>query len=310
MFERAVLDQELEVSLRARRSAFVIDPLLALSTPLGARLTGRLSATADLWVTRTFWQVIDSSDYYRRDPPALWPESLRAGLPENIGDDLHRALSLWESTRLRTDLTHCRLHWVSDNLGESVFPDGAPPDLIERYEALHQSLTARADPGEDATGTAGFYGTIDSLALTAALGNASLLTLAPDAPTSCLHLACAQVGLGLEPVPDSSDAELAALERRRLREMIVGAGCTPLLWGGLHLAVVHPLLCGDPGGRLEHFAPGLDDRMLGSSLLDDSLLDDRMLDDGGGDFDFLAPCPSVLAAGDPWRSARHFWQRI
>ena len=305
MFERAVLDQELEFSLRARRSAFVIDPLLALSTPLGARLTGRLSAAADLWVTRTFWQVIDSSDYYRRDPPALWPESLREGLPESIGDDLHRALSLWETTRLRTDLSHCRLHWVSDNLGESVFPDGAPPDLIERYEALHQSLTARADPGEDATGTAGFYGTIDSLALTAALGNASLLTLAPDAPTSCLQLACTQVGLGLEPVPEGGDAELAALERRRLREMIVVAGCTPLLWGGLHLAVVHPLLCGDPGGRLEHFDPDL-----GNGMLGDRMLDDRMLDDDGAGFDFLAPCPAVLAAGDPWRSARHFWQRI
>lgn len=305
MFERAVLDQELEVSLRARRSAFVIDPLLALSTPLGARLTGRLSAAADLWVTRTFWQVIDSSDYYRRDPPALWPECLREGLPESIGDDLHRALSLWETTRLRTDLSHCRLHWVSDNLGESVFPDGAPPDLIERYEALHQSLTARADPGEDATGTAGFYGTIDSLALTAALGNASLLTLAPDAPTSCLQLACTQVGLGLEPVPEGGDAELAALERRRLREMIVVAGCTPLLWGGLHLAVVHPLLCGDPGGRLEHFDPDL-----GNGMLGDRMLDDRMLDDDVAGFDFLAPCPAVLAAGDPWRSARHFWQRI
>lgn len=309
MFERAVLDQELEVSLRARRSAFVIDPLLALSTPLGARLTGRLSAAADLWVTRTFWQVIDSSDYYRRDPPALWPEALRAGLPESIGEDLHRALSLWETTRLRTDLTHCRLHWVSDNLGESVFPDGAPPDLIERYEALHQSLTARADPGDDATGTAGFYGTIDSLALAAALGNASLLTLAPDAPTSCLGLACAQVGLGLEPAPDGDDPDLsalAALERQRLREMIVAAGCTPLLWGGLRLAVVHPLLCGDPGGRLEHF----DQSFIDSPLIDPVSMDSALDEHGGAGFDFLAPCPAVLAAGDPWRSARHFWQRI
>lgn len=132
------------------------------------------------------------------------------------------------------------------------------------------------------------------------------------------------MGLDLEPAPDGDDPDhgaLAALERQRLREMIVAAGCSPLLWGGLRLAVVHPLLCGDPGGRLEHVDPSLidaglidhamiDHAPIGRGMMGPASMDSALDDHGGAGFDFLAPCPAVLAAGDPWRSARHFWQRI
>jgi hypothetical protein len=288
---RVMLDQELEVSVRARRSAYVVDPLLALCSPYGAQLVSRLSALADLTVTRTFWQAIDASDYYRRDPLGFWPNALRERLPERTAEDFNQALSLWEDERTRTDLSRCRLHWVIDNVSESLFPDGTRADLIERYEALHQALTARCDPNDDATESAAFYGSIDSLALAAALGNACVLTLAPDLPQACLHTVCEHVGLTLEQPPESAE-ELIALERRRLRELIVTAGATSLLWGGLRIAVVHPLLYGDLMLRVE--APELE-------AVERIGLEHH--------FDYAEP-PAAVAAGDPWRSARHFWLAI
>lgn len=287
-----MLDQELEVSFRAKRSAYVVDPLLALCSPYGAQLVSRLSALADLTVTRTFWQAIDSSDYYRRDPGGFWPNALRERLPASTADDFNQALTLWEDERLRTDLSHCRLHWVIDNVSESSFPDGTRTDLIERYEALHQALASRSDPADEATESAAFYGTIDSLALAAALGNACVLTLAPESPQACLPLVCAHLGLNLEQPPDT-DAELVALEQRRLRQLIVGANCSSLLWGGLRVAVVHPLLYGDPMLRLD--AGELDP---GERLA----LDRR--------FDYVEPPPDAFSSADPWRAARHFWHAI
>lgn len=286
-----MLDQELEVSVRSRRNAYVVDPLLALSSPYGAQLISRLSAHADLTVTRTFWQTIDSSDFYRRDPLTFWPDALRERLPANTADDLCQALALWEDVRQRNDLAHCRLHWVTDNLGESSFPEGTPPDLIERYEALHQALTSRSDANDDATESAAFYGTIDSLALAAALGNAGVLTLAPDLPQACLRLVCGHVGLQLEQ-PPATDTDLVSLEQRRMRKLIVAAGCASLLWGGLRVAVVHPLLYGDLMLRVD------------SADLDpgDRLVLDRRFDD--------IDLPETLPGGDPWRCARHFWHVI
>jgi hypothetical protein len=288
---RVMLDQELEVSVRARRSAYVVDPLLALCSPYGAQLVSRLSALADLTVTRTFWQAIDASDYYRRDPLGFWPNALRERLPERTAEDFNQALSLWEDERTRNDLSRCRLHWVIDNVSESLFPDGTRADLFERYEALHQALTSRCDPNDDATESAAFYGSIDSLALAAALGNACVLTLAPDLPQACLRTVCEHVGLTLEQPPESAE-ELIALERRRLRELIVTAGATSLLWGGLRIAVVHPLLYGDLMLRVD--APELE-------AVERIGLEHR--------FDYAEP-PAAVAAGDPWRSARHFWLAI
>ncbi|MFZ5637364.1 MAG: hypothetical protein ACOY82_12370 [Pseudomonadota bacterium] len=291
-----MLDQELEVSFRAKRSAYVVDPLLALCSPYGAQLVSRLSALADLTVTRTFWQAIDASDYYRRDPLGFWPSAMRETLPASTADDFNQALTLWEDERTRTDLSRCRLHWVIDNVSESLFPDGTRADLIERYEALHQALTSRCDPNDDATESAAFYGTIDSLALAAALGNACVLTLAPDLPQACLRTVCEHVGLTLEEPPESSQ-ELVALEQRRVRELIVTAGASSLMWGGLRIAVIHPLLYGDLMLRIDATELESAERM----VLDRVALDRR--------FDYAEPPPAVVG-GDPWRAARHFWHVI
>ena len=287
-----MLDQELEVSVRTRRSRYVVDPAFALASPYAAQLVGRLSSHAELTVTRTFWHTIDSSHYYSRDPLAFWPNAMRETLPPRTADDFRQALALWERVRMSNDLARCRLHWISDNLSGSLLPDGAPHDLIERYESFHQALTARCDPNDDATESAAFYGAIDSLALAAALGNACLLTLAPDLPQACLSMVCAHLGLSLEPAPGEDDP-LVDIERRRLRESIVAAGGSPLLWGGLRLAVVHPLLYGDLTLRIDAGEYGAADPLAMDARYDD-----------------IDPLPDSLPPDDPWRSARHFWHAL
>ncbi|HBK57462.1 MAG TPA: hypothetical protein DDZ76_14420 [Xanthomonadales bacterium] len=287
-----MLESDLELSFRTRRPAYVVDPMLALASPHGAQLTSRLSSVADLWVTRTFWQVIDASEYYRSDPLALWPEEVREGMPESAAEDFRQALALWEEVRQRTDLSHCRLNWVSDSLTESAFPDGTAPDLLERYERLHQGLTGRCDPRDEATGSAWFFGAIDTLSLTAALGRARALTLAPEVPGACFGLACERVGFAIE-VPPMSAAAITAIERRRTRELLVSAGCAPLLWSGLRLAVVHPVLSGDVLLKTE----AREGEFVGCFT------------DGDG-FDPFDPDERGAPVVDPWKSARGFCHGI
>lgn len=235
-------EPDLEISVRARRWACVIDPALALTTPLGAQLVQRLSAVADVWMVRSFWQVLDASEFYRRDPQAFWGASAAAGAANDR--EIPGTLALWEQLRARHDLGHCRLFWVSDNLSESTFPDAAPADLIERYERLHQALSARLDPHDELAGTAAFFGLLDSLALAAALGPVRLLTLGAQAGgTAPLSSVCARLGLDCFAFGDGDDPILRE-ERRCLTALLVQAGASALLWAGLPLRVAHVLVPG------------------------------------------------------------------
>lgn len=229
---------EFDIAIRNRRWACVVDPMLALATPLGAQLVQRLSTVLDLWVVRSFWQTLDASEFYRRDPLAFWPSAMHER-QEDQGNDVVTAIRLWEQVRARTDLSRCNLHWVSDNLSESALTEQAPEDLVERYETLHQALAARADPSDELTETAGFFGLLDALSLAAALGPIRMLTLAPAHPLSTLAAACRLLDLPLQTV--AADA-LLDLERQRLHGLLVEAGASPLLWAGLPIATVQILL--------------------------------------------------------------------
>lgn len=235
-----MLDQELEVSIRARRWACVVDPMLAFVSPLGAQLVQRLSTVMELWMVRTFWQVLDSSDFYRRDPLAFWPadrrDALRPQAPQIV-----QALCYWEGLRARTDMAGCGLRWVSDNLSESSLPEGAPPDLIERYESLHQSLSLRADPHLEATETAGFFGAMDTLSLCAALGSARVLTLAATDPCACLPTTCALLSLPVQ-APPAHYALLAEVELQQFNALLSHAGASALAWSGPPLAMAYTVL--------------------------------------------------------------------
>lgn len=231
-----MLEQELELSVRPKRWTCVVDPMLALTTPGGAQLVQRLSAVADLWMVRSFWQVLDSSEFYRRDPLALWTQDRTQASRPDTGA-FEQALALWEGLRAQTDLASLRLHWLSDSLTESSFPEHTPPYLLERYESLHQALSSRVEGQDELSETAGFFAALDCLALTAALGSVRLLTLALDHPWSCLGASCKRLGLRLEAAPELPGG-LLDVERRRFGDFLVSAGTAPLVWAGLSLAVV------------------------------------------------------------------------
>lgn len=284
-----MLDQELEVSVRARRWACVVDPLLALSTPLGAQLVQRLAAVVELWMVRGFWQALDSSEYYRRDPLAFWPPAARAALPPETAGDVAHALRFWEDLRARNDMACCGMHWISDNLSESALPDGAPANLLERYESLHQGLAQRADPRLEATETAAFFCAMDTLALAAALGPARILTLAPGDPRACLPAVCQVLEL---PFDAPAASRLAAAERRHFGELVVHAGATGLAWAAPPLALAYPVLPVAVPQVLE-----VED--YAHRGLPESLPPPYAMDDEG------EPLPVAL---DPWHKARVFCQ--
>ncbi|GAB3352590.1 hypothetical protein [Lysobacter tyrosinilyticus] len=242
-----MVDQELEVSVRAKRWACVVDPMLALAGPVSAQLVQRLAAVVELWMVRGFWQALDSSEYYRRDPLAFWPSALHGGLPASAGDRVVQALRFWEDLRAHNDLAGSGLNWVSDSLSESALPDGAPSNLIDRYEALHQGLAQRADPHLEATETAGFFSGMDTLALAAALGPARILTLAPQHPCACLPSVCSMLRLPFSPAPKNGE-HLADAERKQLGDLIVHAGATGLAWASPPLALAYTVL---PGALLQ-----------------------------------------------------------
>lgn len=280
-----MLDHELEVSVRGRRTAFVVDPLLALATPFGAELVQRLGPHVDLWMVRSFWQVLDASEYYRRDPLALFAPAAREAAGAAAAAGVRLALDFWEGVRARTDLTSFRLHWVSDNVAESALADGTPPDLVERYERLHQTLAARVDPGDEATESAAYFGALDTLALAAALGPVRVLTLAPSDPRAALAACCASTRLPLTPTA----AAAAGLERERagLGDLLAQAGATPLVWCGLALSVVHVVMpCSVAGAPCAELV-----------LADDG--DEPLIDAVGTNISNVT--------SDPWEVARAFW---
>lgn len=277
---------ELDIAIRARRWSCVVDPVLALGTPLGAQLIQRLSAVIDLWVVRSFWQALDSSEFYRRDPLAFWADAEREQRGEQ-GADVVTAIRLWEAVRTCTDLGHCRLHWVSDNLSESSLADSAPDNLVERYEALHQALAARADPAEELTESAGFFGLLDALSLAAALGPVRVLTLAPGHPLSALPASCRVLDLPLLPAPDGA---LVAVERQHLIELLAEAGTGPLLWAGLPLAVAQVLL---PESVPAALRAGEFDR-----------------NDSGDGFDLAVEDTVANVGRSPWRGARVYHYQL
>jgi hypothetical protein len=290
-----MFDHELEVSVRARRMACVIDPALALASPHGAQFAMRLAHAVEVWMLRTFWQVLDASDYYRSDPLSFWPANARARIGESGAGAMRQALACWEAQRAAVDQGNDRLHWLTDSLAESTFPEGAPTDLLERYEALHDGLAARSDPREEATESAAFFGAIDALALAGALGTARILTLAPDDPRGCLFAAAGHLLLDAEAAP-LDDGELVALERAHLRGALIRAGAVPLLWCGLRAAVMHVVVTPNAAATVSTLRYAHADAA-----------DDRHSD---ADPDACNGDPPARTAGDSWSGARTFWYAL
>ncbi|MEW6707811.1 MAG: hypothetical protein AB1430_23450 [Pseudomonadota bacterium] len=239
---------DLSLTVSQRRLACVLDPALALGQRAGPTLALRLTQVLEPWLTRSFWQVIDASDLLRR-------RLERGGLPpgaRSMPDDA--ALSAWIALRDGTDAGSWPLRWVGDNLPESQMKDAADADVVERCEQLTGALVQRAQASEAellawSEGLDPVLGAMDTLALSASLDGAMVLSLLPDDseggepwPVQALARAGLQA-LRLEPMPEHT---LFAAERQLVRDALVSAGLAAVTERMPRLAVVHAVVEPDP----------------------------------------------------------------
>ncbi|HEY0687384.1 MAG TPA: hypothetical protein VGD45_33945 [Steroidobacter sp.] len=235
-------DLSLRVSLR--KQPCVLDPTLILAHPHGPELAMRLTQVLEPWLTRSFWQIIDSSELLERQRPfaaaAPAPDSLH--LQTNAA-----ALSSWIALRDRTDASSWPLRWVGDNLIESQLGDDACLEIVERYEHLARALEDRAGPGMSRShswhhGIHPLFTALDTVALSATLGGALILCEIPtrDAapwPVQAMSLS------GIQPlrIDQTSNDSLFDTEREWVRDVLVTAGLSVVAQRLPPLAIVHVL---------------------------------------------------------------------
>jgi hypothetical protein len=279
---------DLSLTLRQHRLSCVIDPALLLCHAEGAALATRLARVVEGWLPRSFWQVIDASDWVLGDGPDPGLRVARCA-PVDTQPLSKTAVRRWMAMRNGTDAGSWPLRWVGDNFAESQVQDGADADIVERTEALVDALAQRlalpdADPWRSichGSGWSSLNGSVDLLALAAALESTRVLTcISPGAtepgPVGVLRAA----GLAISALNPLSPDSLFAAERGLLRDAMAACGLPVLVDRLPALAVLHVRL-GD----------GVDDRIEPAAAT--ALVTDA--------------CP---APQDPWQDARAWWYPV
>jgi hypothetical protein len=241
-------DLSLRVSLR--KLPCVLEPTLILAHPQGPEFAMRLTQVLEPWLTRSFWQIIDSSELLTQGVPALAVES--ADSPHVLADSA--ALTSWIALRDQTDAGSWPLRWVGDNLPESQLGDEASLDVVERYEALARALEDRTEAriprrspwrkGIDPVAAA-----LDAVALSATMGGALILCALTSQeglpwPVQAVSLA----GVESQKLEPANDGSLFHTEREWVRDILVTAGLAVVAQRLPTLAVMHVLTdshCGD-----------------------------------------------------------------
>lgn len=231
---------DLRVTVDSAKPRCVLDPALALGHPLGPRLALGLTRVFETWLTRSFWQAVDSSELLRRPLPA----EDEVAAPDAV------ALEQWLTLRDTTDAGSWRLRWVGDSLAESQLRDGGDEGLVERYECFAAALATRED-SSDARRERWNLGldlraaALDTLALSATLDGALVLCNLPPA-TEAPGPVQALPRLGLQALAMDDDAvSLFATERTVVRHALAAAGLAALLQPLGRFAAVHALALPD-----------------------------------------------------------------
>jgi hypothetical protein len=234
---------DLRVTVDQPKLRCVLHPALALGHPFGPQLALGLTRAFETWLTRSFWQVLDASEWLARRAPAGGP------LPDAA------ALCDWIALRDSTDAGSWALRWVGDNLSESQTRGLDGDGLLERFEWLAEALAARggaSGPSRD-WGLADdpLHGALDAVALSAALEGALLLS--PVTPSGASRpgpiQALASLDIAVCESPTGGDASLYPTERLVVRQALAAAGLAPLVDLLLPLAVVHALVLPDTGAE-------------------------------------------------------------
>lgn len=133
----------LPVSVRVghRPPGIVIDATFALST-MGLLVTMALTSTANVWLPRSLYSLLDNDAYYRLHPDEMggkpWLQaSDRCALLGAMALELEPWRQAWLNGRLSS-----RVNWIADARYESVLPDREESGLLPRFESCAAALDA------------------------------------------------------------------------------------------------------------------------------------------------------------------------
>jgi hypothetical protein len=244
---------DLRLQVSVRKLACVLDPDLLLCDAQGPTLALRLTQVMEPWLTRSFWQALDSSELLLSGPEA-GERGAAAPLQPS-------ALAAWIALRETTDAGSWLFRWIGDRLAESQVQDATDADALERYEGLVDGLSRRrvAHSSLHAGWCLGFDRTVaslDALALSATLDGALVLCRAESGSEPGPVLAARSAELRttlLEPMPADS---LFNAERMVVRQALASAGLAPLLEDRTQLAAVHVALPSAEGAAADDAASG------------------------------------------------------
>lgn len=288
---------DMELSVRSRRTACVLDPALLLSAPQSLLLARQLSSVVDVWLCPGLWRLLDASEFFLRSPDRLarW-----LGLPEQgRSDAVGRALTLCSHWRASHDVNGLGMYWVGLHQTESFLPEHGPRDLPTRFEALMTRWQSPApDDDRDAPLLQGNQLELaqECAALSAALEGAPVLTLAGTPGASqppLLTRQWAEQGLPLQHWPDWL-LQARQAEQQHWWTLLSRAGATATVATGLNLSVAQVI------APMAHFLPP-----------GDPLATDAWSGDTFGDA-WPAETPTLSSTeGDPlagwWQQAQALW---
>ncbi|MGM4915041.1 hypothetical protein [Rhizobium sp. 768_B6_N1_8] len=251
----------------------IIDATFALS-PVGLLVTMALSRSANVWLPRGLYTLLDNDAHYRLRPEQIggsWllPEE-QTGLAETLVGELEPWRRAWQNGRLSS-----RVHWVGDAPYESAFPIREDNSLLPRFEGCCAALDARlSDFGAPAAPLDECARDVVALAAALQPNSAYILTAAADAddmPPLCVYLERLGFAIRRRP-PGIADGALTAL----------GPALAPMAASGQQAAVVQivaPVILAMPDGWEES---------------------EWALDDD----------PAINSAEDPWRNACALWRPL
>lgn len=309
---------DLLVSVSQRRLPCVIEPALALGHAQGPALALRLTRVFETWLTRSFWQVIDSSELLARSargaPDELTDlqggQSIRVWMAEDdpsgasswslqwdqmlvrpprrdtdatgaMPDD--QALQAWITMRDGTDAGAWTLRWLGDCVAESQLStstphETAPIELIDRYELLVATLESRVQAAGDQEPHERVAGLACCAGLDPTLSSIDALALAASLDGALILCRAATADPGL-PQP------IATLVRAGMEPVEIGPGDQHSLFAA-ERAVLRNALAAAGMAPLTHGLPRL---ALARVRVDESMA----TGDGEG--------------ADPWQRAQAWW---
>lgn len=236
---------DLELSVRSRRQACVLDPTLLLASPQGLLLARQLSTVMDIWLCPALWRLLDASEFFQRSPARLirW-----LGLPSDWPlDSVSQALTLCSRWRASHDISALGMYWVGLHQTESYLPEQGPRQLPQHFESLltrwqqpdaSEHSANGLQPDEHQTSAPDLAQ--ECAALSVALQGAPILTCNPTRqaePPPALLTLLADQGLPMRTWPMPLHTVRDA-EHQRWWHLLCHCGAAPTVATGLNLSVV------------------------------------------------------------------------